>query len=342
MADKIPVPVWKNAHRGSSGLTRGKRVQGTLLYPESAEREYASVAMRHANMARDIIKEHLPEIIQIFRESRVDSSEVREDARILSFTEHFSKTIRKMERELAEKLDDFKTDVFIRKVAKRANGTNVRQWKNLIKKTFGVDLDGHYYNKGTWGDLIDRWTEENVGYVRSIPEESLATMRQIIQNGYYEGWGITKIRNEIVRSFGVSKRKAKSLAIDQMGTLCSQITRKQQTDAGCTHYRWKSRNDSRVRESHREYNGKIFSWDDPPPSWYMTKSRGKVYTGRFCHPGEDFCCRCMAIPVFDQDTVNLPVSEGSEEKLRGKIIEQQNSGVSKSPVSTSRFPAKRR
>ncbi|ODR99451.1 hypothetical protein AUC68_05655 [Methyloceanibacter methanicus] len=46
-----------------------------------------------------------------------------------------------------------------------------------------------------------------------------------------------------------------------------------------THYIWRTRGDGRVRPSHAANDGKIFAWDDPPP------------TG---HPGEDYGCRCRA------------------------------------------------
>ena len=44
-----------------------------------------------------------------------------------------------------------------------------------------------------------------------------------------------------------------------------------------THYVWRTRNDSEVRSSHAANNGRIFSWNNPPP------------TG---HPGKEFNCRC--------------------------------------------------
>lgn len=325
MDDKQPIRIRNEAYRSPTRLAQGIKTKGTLLYPDIVEREYASIALRHVRMYGEVLKKYLPEIELILKDTRSDSAEFREDSKILNFSERFSRTIRKMEKELEEKLGGLDTDLFMKKVAKKANTNNARQWLKLIKKTFGVDLDGHYYNKGTWADLIDRWSEQNVGFIKSIPNDALAEMRQIVQNGYYEQWGTTKIRNEIVKAFGVSKKKAKMLAVDQMGTLCSQITRKQQTDAGITHYRWKARNDNRVRESHRAYNGKIFSWDDPPPSWYMTKSRGKVFTGRKCHPGEDYCCRCMAIPVFTENVVNLPIkgaTETPEQVLRATATPQ--------------------
>ena len=32
-----------------------------------------------------------------------------------------------------------------------------------------------------------------------------------------------------------------------------------------------------------------------------------VGNGRKCHPGQDYQCRCCAIPVFDIDNLDLPV-----------------------------------
>jgi hypothetical protein len=46
-----------------------------------------------------------------------------------------------------------------------------------------------------------------------------------------------------------------------------------------THYIWRTRGDGKVRASHAANDGRIFAWDDPPP------------TG---HPGEDYNCRCFA------------------------------------------------
>jgi hypothetical protein len=48
-----------------------------------------------------------------------------------------------------------------------------------------------------------------------------------------------------------------------------------------THYVWRTRRDGRVRPSHAQNDGKVFAWDNPPP------------TG---HPGEAPGCRCTAEP----------------------------------------------
>ncbi len=48
-----------------------------------------------------------------------------------------------------------------------------------------------------------------------------------------------------------------------------------------THYIWRTRKDGKVRPEHAANEGKVFAWDNPPP------------TG---HPGDDYGCRCTAEP----------------------------------------------
>ncbi len=50
-------------------------------------------------------------------------------------------------------------------------------------------------------------------------------------------------------------------------------------------YTWRTVGDNRVRNRHAENDGKVFAWDNPPP------------TG---HPGDDHNCRCWAEPVPDE------------------------------------------
>jgi len=74
-----------------------------------------------------------------------------------------------------------------------------------------------------------------------------------------------------------------------------------------THYIWRTRGDNKVRASHAANTGKVFAWDNPPP------------TG---HPGEDYGCRCWAQPVLVNagkpviyETLEQPVTSIVDEGL---------------------------
>jgi SPP1 gp7 family putative phage head morphogenesis protein len=103
----------------------------------------------------------------------------------------------------------------------------------------------------------------------------------------------------------VEKDRALFIARDQTSKLNADLTKQQQADAGVEEYVWDSSGDSRVRPCHAALNGKTFNWNDPPEMWYETK-KGRVNTGRRCHPGEDYQCRCVALPKFNLETLNLP------------------------------------
>ena len=58
--------------------------------------------------------------------------------------------------------------------------------------------------------------------------------------------------------------------------------------AGITdQYVWRTRRDERVRSSHRMNDGRVFLWSDPPATE---------------HPGEDYNCRCEAVPFVAGET----------------------------------------
>ena len=207
---------------------------------------------------------------------------------------------------LEKRIAQFGLDSKIQQIAKMTQNTSVREWKRAVKDTLGIDILDDYYLGELYEQAIQRWIAENVAYIKSLPTETLGNMRQIILDGYLNGRPIRDIQKDIQSEYGTSKRHAQLLARDQLATLNAQITKMQQTDAGCKKYRWSTSHDSRVRPCHAALNGKTFDWNDPPEMWYGTKA-GRVYTGRKCHPGEAYCCRCVAIPVFDYDGVNIPM-----------------------------------
>ena len=98
------------------------------------------------------------------------------------------------------------------------------------------------------------------------------------------GGNLKDLAQKIRQIGGVTENRAKLIARDQTAKLNSSLTQAQHESLGVTHYRWSTSKDERVRESHAENEGQIFSWDDPPE------------TG---HPGFEVNCRCVAIPVLD-------------------------------------------
>lgn len=278
-------------------------------YPYSVEREFQRLTRQYLGIFKDILKAHLPNIMKAYKKERHGDTRL-DDSQDLN--NEMQEEMRKIAEELEQKLASFGLLASIEKIAEILRKSSVKDWKRIVRQTLGVDILDEYYSKEMYDYVIKRWIADNVSKIKSIPAQTLGDMRQIILDGFMDNRSVTNIQRSIQNRYNVTKGKAAMLARDQISTLNAQLSQMQQKDAGCKQYWWSDSGDSRVRDCHRELNGKVFSWDDPPEMWYDTKERGRVMTGRRCHPGEDFCCRCVAIPIFEKDTLNIPFTHKSK------------------------------
>ena len=293
----------KRAVRGKFRGSQPLKCKTVPQYPKTAEREFRRITGSYMKLLNEELKKKLPAMMAEYQkerhgDSRFDDSQDL-DAKLRLLLQDVAKALEK-------RIAEYGLDQKVEQIAKMAKNVSIREWKRAVKDTLGIDLLDDYYKGEFFEEAIRRWIAENVLLIKSIPSETLSNMREIILGSYLKGSSIRDIQKAIQETYNVSKRKAQLLARDQVATLNAQLTKAQQTDAGCRKYRWSDSRDGRVRDCHKALNGKVFSWDNPPEMWYETK-QGRVYTGRRCHPGEDYCCRCVAIPVFDPESIDVPM-----------------------------------
>ena len=292
---------------GSHNILYGK---ADPRFPESAEREYIRLMNQYMKVLKQSLEEELPRLKTEYRRQLEEEQALHRDG-MFDFTlfldKFFESVLGRMQKKL-KKFDAFrKTIKRLFKVGKITKDVEISEWKRMVKQTLGVDLSEDYYNGDIFDDLVEKWVSENVDLIKTIPHEMLDNMKEIIKEGYLNGTSTTEITRQIQEAYGTSKSHARMIARDQLGKLSAAITRKEHEDAGVTKYRWSTVKDSRVRKCHASFEGKVFSYNNPPEIWYETKS-GRVYTGRHCNPMEDYQCRCCAIPVFEKEAMDwLPV-----------------------------------
>lgn len=288
-------------------------------YPDSAERDLRRMLNAYSNLLRDSLKQHLPAIVNSYRRSRSDGYHFDSNDNDLEKT--LNEELQKVAEEIEQKIAKFGLEAALSKIGSRVQKLSIEDWKRIVSNTLGIDIFEDYYKGEAYARALREWIDGNVMKIKTIPQSTLDRMHRIILDSYRRGSSITDVQKEIQNEYQVSKSKAASLARDQISTLNACFSQMQQQDAGCEEYIWSDSGDQRVRPCHAELNGKTFRWDSPPEMWYMTK-KGKVYTGRRCHPGQDYCCRCIAIPKFKADTIDLPMSQKTELKIN-------NAGVRK-------------
>lgn len=139
--------------------------------------------------------------------------------------------------------------------------------------------------------VLAAWRRENVKLIKSIPEQMLDEVYDIITDAQATGRRVEDIAAEIEGRFDVSKSRARLIARDQVAKANGDLQRQRQSEAGITRYEWSSSLDERTRDRHRDLDGTIHRWDDPPIV--------DLRTGRREHPGGDYQCRCVPVPILD-------------------------------------------
>ena len=131
---------------------------------------------------------------------------------------------------------------------------------------------------------------ENVEYsVKNFTEKQVNKLREMVEyNAYYGYSKNNNLIDRIQREFDITRNRAKFIANQETGLLTAKLNEMRLKEVGITHYKWSTSHDERVRDTHKDLDGKIFSFDDPP----IVNKKGDRK-----NPGEDFGCRCRAIGV---------------------------------------------
>lgn len=166
------------------------------------------------------------------------------------------------------------------KMAASTSALNLENINRTFKKLFGAE----YSRFEPWiTQEVKGFVRGNVKLISTISSEYFDRVERVVLRGAQAGKLSKDVAKEIKAQFGVSDRRAAFIARDQIAKFNGDLTQLRQTNAGITKYQWSTSGDERVRDTHQANDGKIFSWSDPPA------------TG---HPGDDFNCRCVAIPVI--------------------------------------------
>lgn len=169
---------------------------------------------------------------------------------------------------------------------------------NNVERTSKVNLDKQVKAAGIATVLAEPWLDdfvkkrvkENVGYIKNLETEAYERIEKVVNEHISNNSAPKVIREAIMEQTDISKTRAKFLAVDQSGSIFGQINAERHQRMGLEKFKWDTSGDERVRDTHRALDGQVFAYAEPP-----------TVGSRVVLPGEDYRCRCVAIPVFDDD-----------------------------------------
>ena len=138
-------------------------------------------------------------------------------------------------------------------------------------------------------DILEASVKENVGLIKSIGVDYLERVQQQVWSGVASGYDLGQIAKDLSKSYGISDRRAKNIAIDQGAKAHAVIERERRKEAGITQAVWLHSHAGKVpRPSHVKANGKVFDIE-----------KGLYLDGVWTLPGVQINCRCGSASIVD-------------------------------------------
>ncbi len=257
----------------------------------SIERQYFSIIQNLLDPYYAALREILIPLIPRITESFRDQVRVDEEMRLDNYWELITSAFDEMSVAIGVGFVDSEIEAEARKVGIRTGDFNRHQTDDQFRAVLGVNP---LRNEPYLEPQVQAFTKRNASLIKSIPTQSLTKIETLVRTAVETGATSKTLATAIQKEIKSTKNRAKLIARDQINKFNGKLTELRQQEAGVEQYVWSTSRDERVRHSHSIKDGKVFSWNNPPAD-----------TG---HPGEDFQCRCAAIPVLNSHKASPSVS----------------------------------
>lgn len=169
-----------------------------------------------------------------------------------------------------------------------------RNLQNQMKKAklaeLGFDLKFSYHSRKE-RNTLKSIVEHNVNLIQNMSEQHLLRIQGVVLRGIETGHDLSRMTEELEKTFGVDERRAEIIARDQTAKASNNLSRDRLLSYGVTKGKWMHTASGKTyRDSHVDMDGEIYDIED---GCYDPDYGAKV------QPGELVNCHCVCIPVID-------------------------------------------
>lgn len=281
-------------------LIRFLRPSVKSLYPKSPEREYYRLLRAVVRMLNKLSLESIQTLKDELRHDSTDS-------------EYISG---KVSEEI--ETSGVKSEVMagVKRIMKGVDNTTKSNLRRSFRNCLQVDV--FINDTGLLESVTSEWYSQQSQHVNSIVSTYTDKLATIVSNAVQRGSLYKDVQKEVKDLYDVTDNRAKFIARNEIGNLNAVTTKKRQEEAGIYCYEWSTSEDERVRVSHAELNGNLFFWNDSKVGEINNR---KIYPAPKLHPGMDYRCRCVAIPIIDLNNWNAAVASPVGEVKANKNLE---------------------
>lgn len=177
----------------------------------------------------------------------------------------------------------------VKSLFERAMGSHLRRFLRSIERATGISL-GSLSVSGTEREreLIQTYVQRNASLIKSLSDDVVKRVEQIVYDGKLNGWSATRVSKELQKQLKIAQGRANLIATDQLSSLNADLNQYRNEALGLKKYVWVHRRDDRTRPLHRKLGEerRVYTYGKP------TDAEGGL------PPGKNIRCRCVASPLI--------------------------------------------
>lgn len=195
----------------------------------------------------------------------------------------------------------------VKRMVTGINSVNATTWRKAAKKA----TKGHFLYKALHEELVkggfrimENQIIENAGLIRTLPGDVAYKVTRDIAENALKGKRAKSIEN-IIRSQTSkhSRASARLIARTEVSKTTTALNKARCEQLDLRWYVWRTALDgNRVRKSHRNMEGVLVNWNDPPSPELLVGEKSVGYY----HAGNIWNCRCYTEPLLEIDDVHWP------------------------------------
>lgn len=166
-----------------------------------------------------------------------------------------------------------------------AHSTNVAEAQRKLQARSGLAVKPSQQSARVQAAIV-KARQDARALIVSASQDFSDDLDVVLKDPKNIGARVEDLRDQLLARGNVSESRATLIARDQTYKLNAAVTRAHHEDAGVTSYWWSTSLDERVRPEHKDLEGQVFQYSAPSDEG---------------NPGDPINCRCVAIPVFDDD-----------------------------------------
>lgn len=145
-------------------------------------------------------------------------------------------------------------------------------------------------------DAFNASLSENIGLIKSIPEQYLASVQGAFSRAYSQGKGLDTMIKDIERIGGVTQRRAARIAFDQSGKVNAVVERARRLEMGIKQAEWRHSGGGKHPRPEHVKAGAEHRRYDVRKGCPIKNESGEI---EYINPGEKPFCRCISISVIE-------------------------------------------